>query len=120
MASKTPPAPPGLGNRARNLWRDLHKTWTFAPDEAEILRLAVEAVDRAERAQAAIKIAGVLIKGRFGALKENPACKIRAAAEANAARLIKQLGFTAEAGRVLKNQRISTGVLDRKRRERGS
>ena len=102
MANRTPAAPPGLGNRARTLWRDLHRAWTFTPDEAEVLKLACEAVDRAEKAQGAIRVAGVLIKDRFGAVKENPACKIRAAAEVNAARLLRQLEFSAEAGRVLK------------------
>lgn len=120
VAGRTPAAPAGLGTRARGLWRDLHKTWQFTPDELEVLRLAVEAVDRAEAAQKAIRIAGVLIKDRFGALKPNPACIIRAAAEVNAARLLRQLGFSTEAARVLKNRRISSGVLDRKRRERGA
>ena len=88
----TPKPPPGLGPRARRLWSELHRAWEFAPDELEVLRLAVEAVDRACRAQALLDKEGLMLPGRYGP-KEHPAAAVRTAAEASAARLLKQIGF---------------------------
>ena len=88
----TPKAPPGLGPRARRLWADLHAKWDYRPDELEVLRLAVEAVDRACRAQALLDKEGLMLEGRYGP-KENLACAVRTAAETSAARLLRQLGF---------------------------
>ncbi len=88
----TPKPPPGLGPRARRLWSQLHSAWDFTPDELEVLRLAVEAVDRACRAQALLDAEGLMLEGRYGP-KEHPAAAVRTAAETSAARLLKQIGF---------------------------
>lgn len=106
-----PPAPKGIGARARKLWKGLHGSWQFAPDELELLTLAVEACDRAHKAQALLDAQGVTITDRFGQAKEHPAVAIRTSAETSAARLLKQLGFHVEAERAVRNAEISSGKI---------
>ena len=113
MTKRTPAAPQGLRSRAKNLWTDLHKHWDFSPHELELLRLTVEAVSRAEMAQEAINESGLTVKDRFGVPREAPEVGIRTAAEASAARLLRQLGLTQEAERVLKATHIRSGTLRR-------
>lgn len=120
MANRTPPAPTGLGTRAKKLWRDLHATWTFTPDETAVLELAVEAVDRADRAQRDIDSHGILVADRFGQLKANEAIGVKATAEVNAARLLKQLGLHVEVERQNRNEAIRIGTAQSYRRRRGA
>ena len=119
MASRTPAAPAGLGSRAKRLWREMHKQWDLDADELEILSLACEAVDRAQKAQTILIAEGVTTTDRFGQVKPHPAAEVRATAENSAARLLKQLGTHAEGERALRNNQIRSGVvrsIHRKRR----
>lgn len=116
---RKPPAPPGIGRRAQRLWRELQVDWTFSADELELLKLAVEAVDRATKAQEILKREGLTVLDRFQQVKEHPAVAIRNTAEINAARLLKQLGLHAVEERERKNAAIRTGVIGFQRARRG-
>ncbi|MBA2312726.1 MAG: P27 family phage terminase small subunit [Actinobacteria bacterium] len=108
MADK---APPGLGPRARRLWRDLQAAWQFSADEAAILELAVQALDRCDKAQELLVAEGLVVKDRFGQPREHPAASIRTSAEASCARLLRQLGLSREAQQALRNENIRTGLI---------
>lgn len=130
MTQRAPAAPPALGPRATRLWKSLHRGWQqagedypgweFSPDELELLSMAVEAVDRAEKAQELLRRDGVVIEDRFGKMKEHPAVKIRNTAEASAARLLKELGLNEEAALALKREKIKQGSLWAHRRKKAA
>lgn len=116
---RNPAAPPGLGPRAKKVWADLNDSWGFQSHELELLKLFVEALDRAHRAQNHLDEDGIVVKDRFGQLREHPAVQIRNAAEASAGRLLRQLGFDEDTRREVKNKNIRHGVhrqLSEKRR----
>lgn len=116
MPARTPDAPAGIGPRARRLWKNLHGSWQFSADELELLTLAVEAADRAHRAQEILDREGVTIRDRFAQVKEHPAVAIRTGAETSAARLLKQLALHVEAEKAVRNAAIRSGKLRSLRR----
>lgn len=120
MPRTAPQAPTGLGPRAKKLWTELNRAWTYSPDELELLKLACEACDRAHKAQALLDAEGVVVRDRFGQLKEHPGVQIRTAAETSAARLLKQLGYQAGAEREARNLSIRSGVLAHHSKKRGA
>ena len=72
---KKPPAHLSVG--AKKLWRDLFEE--FVLDDAAgaaLLRVAVEAFDRAEEARVRIKRDGAVVLDRFRQLKAHPSCAI--------------------------------------------
>jgi phage terminase small subunit len=112
MGSKRiPAAPTGVGSRGKRLWKALHQSFSFSPDELELLSLAVECVDRAEKAQVILMREGVTSIDRFGQVKEHAAVTVRNSAETNAAKLLRQLGLRAEVERAIKNGNIRSGVI---------
>jgi len=88
----------------------LNASWGFQSHEIELLRLFIESLDRAHRAQALLDEDGIVVRDRFGQLREHPAVQIRNAAEASAGRLLRQLGFDEETRRETKNASIRHGV----------
>jgi phage terminase small subunit len=68
----TPDAPRHLGAESRALWRELHARYEFEPAEEKTLRLALEALDRANQARRALKRHGLVYLDRFGAPHARP------------------------------------------------
>lgn len=113
---KRPAMPPGLGARAKGLWTGLHKELdsskvSFSAEELELFMLAVEAVDRCDRAQRLLAKEGVVVKDRFGQAREHPAVAIRNSAETNAAKLLRQLGLKADVEKMIRNSNIRSGTI---------
>ncbi len=88
---KHPTAPKHLSAARRRLWAQIVSEWELDPAELEVLRLALEALDLADRARLDLK-AGLTIEGRYGP-RVNPAMAINRDASGLAARLLKQLGL---------------------------
>jgi hypothetical protein len=88
----TPPAPPGhLSAPSARLWRQLTADYELRADELELLRLALEALDRASQARRAIRRHGTTYADRFGAPHSRPEVKIERDSSTAAARLFGQL-----------------------------
>jgi hypothetical protein len=64
--------PRHLSVEARALWRELHARYEFEPAEEKTLRLALEALDRANQARRAIRRLGLTYEDRFGAPHPRP------------------------------------------------
>jgi P27 family predicted phage terminase small subunit len=75
MATEQPPK--HLTAEGKRLWRSLFGQ--FVLDDAAgiaLLRVAVEAFDRAQEARRMIKAEGAVLTDRFGQKKAHPACAI--------------------------------------------
>jgi phage terminase small subunit len=82
---KTRPArpPAHLSPAARALWSRLHRAFTLDdPGSLEMLLIACEAHDRAERARKLIDAEGEVLRDRFQQPKPHPACAIERDARA--------------------------------------
>jgi P27 family predicted phage terminase small subunit len=86
-------APAHLSKRSRALWVEITARFTLEPTELELLRLALEAVDRCEEARQVLAAEGITSVGRYGQRLAHPACAIERDARLAAARLFKQLAL---------------------------
>jgi hypothetical protein len=86
-------APLHLSDRCRDLWRHITTDFELECTEMELLRLALEAVDRAEEARLILADEGIVSIGRYGQRLAHPAVAIERDARLAAARLIKQLAL---------------------------
>lgn len=74
-------------------WREsVESRWDIPPDQTETLRLAAEALDRAEAAQAEIDHYGVLVDGLHQKV-QNPALTAKKDAVREFLQLLNALGF---------------------------
>jgi P27 family predicted phage terminase small subunit len=91
--SRTPKPPAHLGPDGRRLWRNVLREYRMDEGHSlELLRLACEAIDRAEQARVVIAAEGMTIEGRFGA-KTHPAVQIERDSAIRASRLLRELGL---------------------------
>jgi phage terminase small subunit len=91
-AAQNPP-PKHLSAARKRLWR--HILARFGPLEAhtvELLRLACEALDRADEARAILAASTLVVEGRSGP-RAHPAVGIERDARLAAARLLRECGF---------------------------
>jgi P27 family predicted phage terminase small subunit len=86
-------APRHLSARTTALWKETTTMFTLERTEYELLRLACEALDRAEQARVILAEEGLTSRGRYGQTLAHPAVAIERDARLAAARLIKQLGL---------------------------
>lgn len=92
MTSSTSPPPPShLSARASTLWRETLAAYELAGHELEVLRLALEAMDRAATARRMLRREGITTVNRFGDAVAHPAVKIEKDSAAACARLFSQL-----------------------------
>ncbi len=89
---KLPPAPADLSPEAQALWRATTRVYELRPDELTLLRLALEALDRANQARQRLAEEGILLEGRYGP-RVHPAIAIERSATLTFARLMRQLGL---------------------------
>ena len=90
-----PYAPRGLGAGGRRLWTTVCREWLLEPgcEELELLRLAAQAQDQLDQAQAELDTAGSLtFLDRFDRPTERPEVRIIRQARASVAGLVKQIG----------------------------
>jgi hypothetical protein len=73
------------------LWRDVHAGYELSAAECEVLRCALEALDRADAAAAIVKADGVTVLDRYGSPKMHPAADVESRNRALFARLVQQL-----------------------------
>src|SRR4051794_15848175 len=94
MAATAPPS--HLSAPARHLWRDLVEEYGLEDDAAvlDILRVALEARDRAATARRTIAREGIVIEGRFGRI-QHPALAIEKQAAERYHRIMRDLALTA-------------------------
>ena len=91
--SKTLVPPPGLSPTNRALWRRIVVTWTLTEEGLAVLRLAMEARQRADDAGALLARDGLVVRTPRGSVRPHPACRIRERAEATFLQALRQLGL---------------------------
>ena len=91
-------APSDLSRPSQRLWLDLHAGYSFSDAEVEVLRLALEALDRAAQARRALRADGLWRKNRFGDLVAHPAIKVEKDSAAAAVRFFQALALPEDAG----------------------
>ncbi len=72
MSRTNPPAPKGLGLKARRLWRDILKDFQLGPAELRILEDACREVDLIERIETELDGADLVVRGSQGQPVANP------------------------------------------------
>lgn len=93
---RIPAAPGHLRVPGRRLWRQVLDVWDLGGHERELLRLAAEALDRAEEAREAIAGDGAYLRDFRGTLKPHPALDVEHRSRLTVERLLRGLRLPAE------------------------
>jgi phage terminase small subunit len=86
-------APRHLSERCKRLWKQTTTSFTLEATELELMRLACEALDRAEQARVILADEGLTSRGRYGQVLPHPLIAVERDSRAAAARLFKQLNL---------------------------
>jgi P27 family predicted phage terminase small subunit len=103
--------PAHLSRLSKALWRRLVADYGLA-DEAhalEVLRLACEALDRADEARRILAVEGVTFLDRFGKPRPHPAAAIERDSAIRAARMFRELSLDADAPGEARVPRVGGG-----------
>ncbi|MFN8037891.1 MAG: hypothetical protein U0Q07_01655 [Acidimicrobiales bacterium] len=85
-------APPEhLSAAAGALWRLVLDEYELTPVDVEVLRLALEALDRADEARRLVDADGAVVLDRFGQHRVHPGVAVERDARLAYARLVRQL-----------------------------
>jgi phage terminase small subunit len=98
MTARRVPEPPAhLARRSKAWWRSVVVEFDLADHHLNLLRLACEALDRADAARAAIDLHGTTYVDRFDQPRVRPEVAIERDSRIGYARLVRDLGLDAEA-----------------------
>lgn len=84
-------APKHLSKRMRALWAETVREYEMGAHHLELLRLALEAIDRCAQARDAIAADGAYLPGRYGGSRPHPALAVERDSRIAAARLFREL-----------------------------
>src|SRR5690606_7581096 len=93
--NKRTPAPRHLSKSSKALWSRLVAEFELDTHHLELLRLALEALDRCEDARKALALNGSTYMDRFDAPRARPEVAIERDSRLAAARLFRELGLDA-------------------------
>lgn len=91
-----PAAPRHLSRRSKELWRSVLEDYELEIHHRELLRLALEALDRCEEARKAIAKDGPFVPTRSGRPAAHPALAVERDSRLAAARLLRELDLEGE------------------------
>ena len=84
--------PSHLTKEAKTIWRTLVKEYAIVDSGGlEILRVALEAFDRAQKCRVSIDKVGLVVKDRFGAVRPHPLLPMERDSRAAFLQALKQL-----------------------------
>ena len=89
-------APKHLSEAARKIWNSVVKDYELEPRHLELLRLALEALDAAEKARQTIASEGQIVDGGRYGKKAHPCIAIERDSRIAHARLMRELGLDLE------------------------
>jgi hypothetical protein len=96
-ANVTDPKPAAhLSRRAKELWVQVTRDYVLESHNLELLRIALEALDRCEEARKILASEGIIALDRYGAPKAHPAVAIERDSRLAAARLWRELDLEGE------------------------
>lgn len=84
----TPKAPKHFSEKARKLWRTIHQEYELEVESAELLRVALENLDLADRARELLRTEGLVVSG-----KKHPASDAVKLHDGMFMRALRQLGL---------------------------
>jgi hypothetical protein len=87
-----------LSGRAARVWREVQAGWSLDPASLELLRCAVEALQRADECARQVKAEGLTFRDRWGQVRPHPAALLERDHRAQAARHLQVLGVSLEGG----------------------
>jgi len=93
FAVNAPRLPSHLKAPGRRLWQSALTEYEIDAAGLELLRLAAEALDRADEARRAVAQSAPYIPDRFGNIRPHPGLGVERDSRLAAARLIRQLGL---------------------------
>jgi phage terminase small subunit len=96
-AAAAKPRPPiALNSRATALYGDVLSGWDLDAASREVLRLACEAVTRADEAAEIVSKEGQVFRDRWGQVRPHPAAMLERDHRQAASRMLQQLGVSLE------------------------
>ena len=84
----TPKAPNHFTEKTRKLWKGIHAEYELEPEAAELLRVALENLDLADKARGLLRDEGLVVNG-----KKHPASDAVKLHDGMFMRAIRQLGL---------------------------
>ena len=93
MAIKPPQAPSHLTPASKRWWHSVVAEYRLEPHAIRLLTLAAEAWDRCAEARRLVKRDGLVVDGREGGMRPNPAVAIERDSRLAVAKLVAQLGL---------------------------
>lgn len=85
-----------LSGRAARVWREVQAGWSLDPASLELLRCAVEALQRADECARQVDAEGQTFRDRWGQVRPHPAALLERDHRGQAARHLQALGVSLE------------------------
>lgn len=95
-ASRFPQAPAHLSPERADSWTTIVRQYDLDPPALELLRLALEALDRCEQARLELERHGLFTTDRYGGRKASPAVAVERDSRIAAARIFRELDLEGE------------------------